>query len=181
MKSEQTQRHPQHVRAMRGQTRLTGFSFTIPSPHSSPAPLTSTSPVPSHGPSVVPSPVPSCGPSVAPSPVLLHVLSVMPSPVPSSGLSVAPSPVPSSVPSTSDPSPVPEELSQVESGSDSNGDIMGLGHKLDMTGPGGIDEEEEDIDDFMDTGGAEPKAKEEICNWKELQEQIKLDLAMAHK
>jgi hypothetical protein len=33
----------------------------------------------------------------------------------------------------------------------------------------------------MDARGCEPNAKEDICRWRELRDQIKADLEMAHK
>ena len=41
--------------------------------------------------------------------------------------------------------------------------------------------EEDDLDNFMDAGGSEPKAKEDICSWEELQEQLKSDLLEGYK
>ena len=58
---------------------------------------------------------------------------------------------------------------------------MASGHELDFLGPEGIDGENNDIDNFMAAGGSEPKAKHDIHDWHELREQIKSDLAMAHK
>ncbi len=77
---------------------------------------------------------------------------------------VALSPVPSSMPSTGDPLPVPEGLSQTGSGSDSDGDIA----ERDNEPEGGSDSEEEDMDDFLDMSGAEPRTKETIRNWHKL-------------
>ena len=95
--------------------------------------------------------------------------------------SIAPSPVPSSIPPTCDPSPEPEGLSQFESGSDSNDDAPGSGHELDSLGPEGAggERDEDDINNFMDAGGSEPK--EDIRDWHKLQDRIKSDLVMAHK
>jgi hypothetical protein len=41
--------------------------------------------------------------------------------------------------------------------------------------------EEDDIDYLLDAAGSEPKGKEEVCGWEELQEQIKEDQRRAHK
>ncbi len=67
---------------------------------------------------------------------------------------------------TGNPLPVPEGLSQTGSGSDGDGDIA----EWDNEPEGGSDSEEEDMDDFLDTSGAEPRTKETICNWHELRE-----------
>jgi hypothetical protein len=37
------------------------------------------------------------------------------------------------------------------------------------------DREEDDMDNFMEASGSEPKANEDIRLWKELREQLKLD------
>ena len=60
--------------------------------------------------------------------------------------------------------PVPEGLSQTGSGSDGDGDIA----ERDNEPEEGSDSEEEDMDDFLDTSGAEPRTKETIRNWHEL-------------
>ncbi len=125
---------------MRGQTTLTGYLSAAVSRGSSVAS--------SHAPLTMPSPAPSHASSVAPSPMS----------------SVVPSPVPSSVPSTSNLLPVPEELSQTGSGSDSDGDIAEWNNEPE----GGSDSKEEDMDDFLDISGAEPRMKETICDWHEL-------------
>jgi len=90
--------------------------------------------------------------------------------------------VPSSVPSRDEPLPAPEDLSQSGggSGSDADAESGDSGRELDMLGVG-EDGEEDDIDDFMEASGAEPNAKEDIRDWKDLREQIKSDLTMAHK
>ena len=72
-KSERSQRRPQHVRAMKNQTKLTNFKFLVTSSHRSTSP--STSAPSSQALSVDASRVSSVGPS--------GVLSVAPSPVPS--------------------------------------------------------------------------------------------------
>ena len=122
-------------------------------------------------------------PSTAPSQVLSCVQSIEPFPVPSHGSSIAQSPVPSSMLSSCDLLGVSEEISQAESRSklDSNSDQVASGHELDLLGPRGIDGENDDINDFMAAGGSKPKAKHDIHDWHKLQEQIKSDLAMAHK
>jgi len=43
------------------------------------------------------------------------------------------------------------------------------------------EKEEEDMRNFMDAGGAEPRGIEDVQGWQELQEQIKSDLLIAHK
>jgi hypothetical protein len=43
------------------------------------------------------------------------------------------------------------------------------------------DDEEDEIDNFMEAGGCEPNAKEDIRGWRELRDQIKADLETAHK
>src|SRR5260370_37829244 len=85
-KLERTQQRLCHVRAIKGQTTLTGYLSAAASRGSSVAS--------------------SCVPSTMPSPAPSHVSLVVPSPM----SSVVPSPVPSSVPSTGDPLPVPEGL-----------------------------------------------------------------------
>ena len=37
------------------------------------------------------------------------------------------------------------------------------------------------MDNFMDAGGSEPKAKEDIRSWEELREQLKSDLLEGYK
>ncbi len=37
------------------------------------------------------------------------------------------------------------------------------------------DREEDDMDNFIEASGSDPKAKEDIRSWKELREQLKLD------
>jgi hypothetical protein len=41
--------------------------------------------------------------------------------------------------------------------------------------------EEDDIDHAFDATGFEPKAKDKVCGWEELQEQIKEDLRKGHR
>jgi hypothetical protein len=78
---------------------------------------------------------------------------------------------------------VSKEPSQPKSGSksDSNDNSAVSEHEQGLLGPGGTDGEEDNIDEFMGASGSEPKAKVNICNWHKLWEQIKSDLAMAHK
>ena len=101
----------------------------------------------------------------------------MPSPALSCASSIAQSPVPSSVPSTC-------ESGQIESGPDSDSDIPESSHEPDDLEPGeggAEDEEDDDMDNFMDASRAKPNMKEEIRDWHKLREQIKSDLATAHK
>jgi hypothetical protein len=44
-----------------------------------------------------------------------------------------------------------------------------------------LEGEEDDIDYLLNATGSEPKGKEEVCGWEELQEQIKEDQRRAHK
>jgi len=53
--------------------------------------------------------------------------------------------------------------------SESDGDLVGSSS------------EEEEVDSFLDAGGSEPSAKDEIRGWPELREQIKSDLTTAQK
>jgi hypothetical protein len=76
------------------------------------------------------------------------------------------------------------ESSENEDESDGNEDIAvshgepdGAEHNSTI----GSDNEEDDIDNVMEASGSQPKAKEEICRWEELREQIKSDLEEAHK
>ena len=72
----------------------------------------------------------------------------------------------------------PVGLDQGGSGSDGNDDIAD---------PGGEEEgntserEEDDMDDFMDASGTEPKAKDDIRSWEELREQLKSDMVERYK
>jgi len=84
--------------------------------------------------------------------------------VPSSGPSSHP-------PSSHDPSSV--GLSEGGSGSDSDDDSADSSHEV--GGRNAVDREEDDMDNFMEASGSEPKAKEDIQSWKELREQLKLD------
>ncbi len=79
-----------------------------------------------------------------------------------------------------------------ESGSESDGDdyIAGSTCELDSTENSSVlgpeeeeeeEEEEEDMDNFIDLGGFELNAKDEICRWKELRDQIKSDMNEGHK
>jgi hypothetical protein len=45
----------------------------------------------------------------------------------------------------------------------------------------GEEEEEEDMDNFINASGSEPNAKNDICGWKELRDQIKSDMDEGHK
>jgi hypothetical protein len=58
-------------------------------------------------------------------------------------------------------------LNQHRSRSDGNGDIVDSGSKEDDIG-NTSEMKEDDIDNFIDADGSEPKAKEDICSWKEL-------------
>ena len=66
-------------------------------------------------------------------------------------------------------------LDEGGSRSDGDGDVADSSREED--GQGNISErEEDDMDDFMDTTGSDPKAKEDIRSWEELREQLKSDL-----
>jgi len=86
--------------------------------------------------------------------------------------------VPSLGPSSYPPSsrgPSPVGLDEGGSRSDGDGDVADSSREED--GQGNISErEEDDMDDFMDTTGSDPKAKEDIRSWEELREQLKSDL-----
>ena len=76
------------------------------------------------------------------------------------------------------------ESSENEDESDGNEDIAVLDGKLDSGEHNsmiGSDNKEDNIDNVMEVSGSQLKAKEEICRWEELQEQIKSDLEEAHK
>ena len=76
------------------------------------------------------------------------------------------------------------ESSENEDESDGNEDIAVLDGKPDSgehNSTIGSDNKEDDIDNAIEASGSQPKAKEEICGWEELQEQIKSDLEEAHK
>ena len=44
-----------------------------------------------------------------------------------------------------------------------------------------LKDEEDNTDSFMEAGGCEPKATEDICKWPDLRDQIKNDILKAHK
>jgi hypothetical protein len=180
---------------MRNQTRLTQVFVTTDMPHSSrspsvltsaprqPALSTAASRMPSPAISVASSRVPSPAISVAssrvPSPAISVAVSRAPSAVSSRALSVVPSTGPPSyLPSSHSPSPV--GLDQRGSGSDGDGDVADSGGEEDNTG-NTSEREEDDMDNFMDAGRSEPKAKEDIRSWEELQEQLKSDLLEGYK
>ena len=71
-------------------------------------------------------------------------------------------------------------LDQRRSRSDGNGDIADSGGEEDDTG-NTSEREEDDMDNFMDAGRSEPKAKEDIRSWEELREQLKSDLLEGYK
>jgi hypothetical protein len=71
-------------------------------------------------------------------------------------------------------------LNQRGSGSDGDGDVADSGGEEDDTG-NTSEREEDDMDNFMDAGGSEPKAKEDIRSWEELREQLKSDLLEGYK
>jgi hypothetical protein len=86
----------------------------------------------------------------------------------------------------------PIEANESGSGSEHDVDAAGPRHPLDDLGSSDVPEseddgvrnldgEEEEMDDFHDTGGTQPKAKEDVRGWEELREQIKADLEMAHR
>jgi hypothetical protein len=102
------------------------------------------------------------GPAAAPSPALSRAPSVMPSPARSRDPSIVPSPIPSHDPSTSP--------SENESDRD-NGSVPS----------DSSEHEEDDFDIFMAAGGPEPNTKADIRDWRDLREQIKSDLEIAHK
>jgi hypothetical protein len=100
-------------------------------------------------------------------------------------LLVSPSQNPSpNPPSSRDPSPV-ELHENGSAGLDSNDDEASPtredGLEEDSTLQVNSDREEEDMDDFADVGGAEPKEVKDIRGWQDLREQIKSDLLVAHK
>jgi hypothetical protein len=71
-------------------------------------------------------------------------------------------------------------LDEGGSGSDGDSDVADSSRKED--GQGNISErEKDDMDDFMDAIRLDPKAKEDICLWEELREQLKSDLQEGHK
>jgi hypothetical protein len=71
-------------------------------------------------------------------------------------------------------------LDEGGSGSDGDGDIVDSDREEDHGG--NISEmEENDMDEFMDVSGSEPKVKVDIRSWEELQEQLKSDLREGHK
>ncbi len=84
-------------------------------------------------------------------------LSHAPSIILSSGPSLHP-------PSSHDPSSV--GLSEGGSGSDSDDDSADSSHEV--GGRNALDREEDDMDNFMEASGSEPKVKEDIRSWKEL-------------
>jgi hypothetical protein len=172
MKSEKTRQRPHHVCAMKGQTRLTAFSFTR-----SPSQL-------SHLASASSSPALSRAVSRVPSVSSSHVPLLAPSPVPSSNLpsSQGSSPAPSllSRPTFEEIADVPSQ-SPVEvddSGSDAKGgdDAASLNDDKARSSEG----EEEDVDQLLDAVGPELKATDEVHGWEELREQIKEDLVKEH-
>jgi hypothetical protein len=172
MKSEKTRRCPHHVRAMKGQTRLTTFSFTRSPSQSSHLASASSSPALSRAVSRVPSVSSSRVPLLAPSPV---PSSNLPS---SQGSSPAPSL--SSRPAFEEIADVPSQ-SPVEvddSGSDAEGgdDAASLNDDEARSSEG----EEEDVDQLLDAVGPEPKATDEVHGWEELRKQIKEDLVKEH-
>ena len=71
-------------------------------------------------------------------------------------------------------------LDEGGSGSDGDDDILDSSRKA--SGKGNIsDREEDNMDNFIDTSGAEPKAKEDICSWEELRKQLKSDWVEGQK
>jgi hypothetical protein len=64
--------------------------------------------------------------------------------------------------------------------SDGDDDIADLSDEAGSRG-NTSDREEDNMDDTMDTIGSEPKAKEDIRPWEELQEQLKSDWVEGHK
>ena len=155
-----TQRHLEHVWEIRNQSRLTKFFVPTAMPHSSWLPSVSTSAAPLWAVSAATSRVSSTA--------MLRVSSVASSRAPSIVPSLGPSLHP---PSSHDPSPV--GLSEGRSGSDSNDNSADSSHEV--GGGNASDREEDDMDNFMETSGSRPKAKEDIRSWKELWEQLKLD------
>jgi hypothetical protein len=96
--------------------------------------------------------------------------------------SIAPLPAASLPPSSHGPSPV--ELSEDGDESDGNDDIAGSDRELDNgehNSTIGSDNEEDDINNAMEASGSQPRAREEIRRWEELQEQIKSDLEEAYR
>jgi len=207
-KSARTQRRPQHIQAMRNQMKLTDLGFQVTSSPPSTSPPTSASlsralsmaasrvsslgsscvlsVVPSTMPSPIPSPEPSLGPSIAPSPEPALGPSIAPSLEPSLGPSIAPSPEPSLGPSNA-PSPVEvsengsapdlDDEGMVDLNEDDNleDNLRHLDEEIDS------EHEEDDMDNFMEASGYEPKAEEDIRGWRELRDQIKTELEAAHR
>ena len=59
--------------------------------------------------------------------------------------------------------------------------VRGNGTNNDSNSEMSSEGEEEMIDDFLDAGGAKPKASKDVWGWHELQEQIKSNLELAEK
>ena len=77
---------------------------------------------------------------------------------------------------------------------DGDDNVAGSTHELDGVDDSGVrdpeeeedleegeEEEEEDMDNFIDASRIEPNAKNDICGWKELRDQIKSDMDEGHK
>jgi len=152
-KLAQTQQQPQHVH---NQTRLTDHMFmksSSRSPHLH-------SPALSRAMSTVLLVVSSCAPSVA--------SSCVPSVASSCTPSIPPSLEPSSdSPSSEDSSHASPVLQALDSPQDDEGTHS--------------EAEKDDINDMLDAIGSEPKAKDEVCGWEELREQIKDDQRKGHR
>ena len=85
------------------------------------------------------------------------------------------------------------ELSESGSESDGDDDVAGSTRELDSVEDSevldpeeedleeGEEEEEKDMDNFIDASGLEPNAKNDIRGWKELRDQIKSDMDEGHK
>jgi len=71
-------------------------------------------------------------------------------------------------------------LDEGGSGSDGDDDVVDLSDEAGGRG-NASDREEDNMDNTMDTTRSEPKAKEDIHPWEELQEQLKSDWVEGHK
>jgi len=75
-------------------------------------------------------------------------------------------------------------LSENGDESDGNDDIAGSDCELDNgehNSTIGLDNKEVNINNTIEASGSQPRAREEICRWEELREQIKSDLEEAHR
>jgi hypothetical protein len=182
-KSDRSRRRPQHIRALQNQTKLTSFLFAV-QPSRSTSTSGSLSPASSVGPSRASSRAPSRVQSAVPTPE--HSLSPAPSnsPPPSRDMSHghSPSPLPPAGKNLMlrENSESHVEASELEDQSESSDNGQ---RPQDLEDDTGLDseDEEDNVDSFLDAGGAEPRAKEDVRGWPELREQIKDDLRAASR